>query len=139
MIGTCTGAVPTNTGLRIYVKFEELAPSAMKDGGFSLELPLYNFLPEGQFPVVPAVAGLYEITLSNGAVLQASYDPVTAVWSGSSNIPIGNLHEVRLPDWKYPAIVVGVKLLAAHQAAMKTVVVSESVVTTELVGEEEKE
>lgn len=138
LIGTCTGARPTQSGLRFYVKFGDISSEALKDGGFSMELPLYKFLPEGQFPVVPPVAGLYEVSLSNGAILQASYDPVTTKWTGSSSVPIGTLHEIRLPDWRHPAIVVGVRLLAAHQAAVKVVVVEESLTVADVATEGEQ-
>jgi hypothetical protein len=138
LIGTCTGACPTNTGLRFYVKFGDISPEALKGGGFSMELPLYKFLPEGQFPVAPSTAGLYEVTLSNDAILQASYDPATTKWTGSSNIPIGTLHEIRLPDWKYPAIVVNVRLLVPHLDAVKAVVVEEEVSVAQAVETQPK-
>ncbi len=134
--GTCTGAVPTQSGLLVYVAFDEKTLPDIPDKGFSFEIPLWKFLPEGEMPMCPSIAGLYEINLSNGAVLQASYDPVGGRWfGGTGTTQIGVMHEVRLPDWRHPAIVVGLRLIAEYQSSMKVVVVSERVLVPEVVAE----
>lgn len=134
--GVCTGAVPTKSGLQVYIQFDEKALPGLPDRGFSFEIPLWQFLPEGKVAVCPSAAGRYEVSLSNDAVITADYDPVGSKWTipGQSN-PVGEMHAIKLPDWKHPAVVVGIKMLAQFHPGLKVHVVEEEVAMPEVAAD----
>lgn len=122
--GKCIGAVPVKEGVCLYIN---LNPDALRGStGFSFTIPLHHFLPEGQMPVCPTSSGVYDLTMSNDATVRLNYDSTTGNWLLGENI-VGKLHEVRLPDWVNPAIVVGIKLVATTYPGMVTTVVEETV------------
>lgn len=140
--GTCTGAAATKNGVCLYIKLNKdmvkNAGGELAMDGFSFEIPLYFLLPEGVYPISPGEPGRFRVSLSNDAVVDLDFNVTKQEWL-SGGKKVGEGHQVRMPNWSQPAIVIGFKLLAKYYPGMQSVVVSEEVQSDDLVGEPGKQ
>jgi hypothetical protein len=109
-VGTVKTVMKSGMGIVMYVNVQPFIANAGTEtiNGLSIEIPLYNFLKEGQVRICPSLDGWYEVELSSGQKIEAWYGAVKTQWSIGPKI-VGEMHEIFLEDWPFPAIVVGIK------------------------------
>lgn len=109
-VGTVKAAVKGGSGIIMYVNVQPFIANAGTEtvNGLSIEIPLYNFLKEGQVRICPGLDGWYEVELSSGKKIEAWYNALKTRWSIGPKI-IGEMHEIFLEDWPFPTIVIGIK------------------------------
>lgn len=109
-VGTVKAAMKSGSGIVMYVNVQPFIANAGTEtiNGLSIEIPLYNFLKEGQVRICPSLDGWYEVELSSGKKIEAWYNAIKTQWSIGPKI-VGEMHEIFLEDWPFPAIVIGIK------------------------------
>lgn len=112
-VGTVKAVVKSSAGIALYVSVQPFVADAGSDtiNGLSIEIPLYNFLKEGQVRICPSLDGWYEVELSDGRKVEAWYSASKTQWSIGPKV-VGEMHEIFLEDWPFPAIIVGIKKIA---------------------------
>jgi hypothetical protein len=110
--GRVVKAVATSNGVVFYIDVEHLNQGLLSksSGNVSIEIPLYNILAPGQSRICPSENGYYRATLSDGKTIDAWYDARKGQWQTGEEI-IGEMHEIFVKDWPFPAIVVGIEKL----------------------------